>query len=78
MGYELVWSEVPLQQYNSLPASVRLQIDEAIQRILEDPEGQGSYDKSSDMWSATFASGLILYVVSRAHIRVVILRIVAL
>lgn len=78
MHYELVWSEVPKQDYDSLPLDIRQQIDATIARILEDPEGQGSYNKSSDMWSATFASGLIFYVISHERIRVVILRIVAL
>ncbi|WP_276821827.1 hypothetical protein [Mycolicibacterium mageritense] len=46
--YELVWSDVPLEQYRSFSPTVRAQIDETIQLILDDPEKVGVYDKDAD------------------------------
>ena len=78
MSYRLTWSEIPLQQYNSLPPGVQKRVSDAIERILDDPTGQGRYDKTTDRWTATFDDVMILYVVSHAHVSVVILRIFAL
>ncbi len=77
--YELVWSDVPLEQYRSSSPTVRARIDETIQLILDDPEKFGVYDKDSDQWSATFGNGqgFILYAISHARIKVMLLRIIS-
>lgn len=51
--YELVWSDVPHEQYRSFSPMVRAQIDETIQLILGDPERLGVYDKDGRPHSAT-------------------------
>ena len=78
--YELVWSDVPLGQYRSLSAEVQAQVDETLDRVLDDPEKYGRYDKAADHWSATFGDGqgFILYAISHAHVKVMLLRIISL
>lgn len=78
--YELVWSDVPRDQYRALSPEVKAQVDEALDRVLDDPEKFGSYDKSADQWSATFGGGMgfILYAISHERVKVMLLRIVAL
>ena len=78
--YELVWSDVPREQYWSLSAEVRAQVDVVLDRVLEDPERYGSYDEAADQWSATFGdgSGFILYVIAHERVKVMLLRIVSL
>ena len=55
--YQVVWSDVPLDQYRSLPSDVQARIDEALQLVSDDPERYGVYDKTADHWSATFGGG---------------------
>lgn len=49
------------------------------QLILDDPEKLGVYDKDADQWSATFGNGqgFILYAISHARIKVMLLRILS-
>lgn len=77
--YKLVWSDVPLDQYRSLPPEVQAQVDETLDLLLNDPQRHGSYDKQADHWSATFGNGagFILYAVSRERVKVMLLRIIS-
>jgi hypothetical protein len=77
--YALVWSDVPRDQYDSLPPEVQAQVDATLDRLQDDPEKYGTFDKAADQWSATFGdgSGFVLYVISRAEVKVVLLRIIS-
>lgn len=78
-GYEIVWSDVPFEQYRSLPPYVQSRVDETLALLRNDPECYGVYDKDADHWSATFGdgAGFILYVVSHERVKVVLLRIIS-
>ncbi|BBX82180.1 hypothetical protein [Mycolicibacterium aubagnense] len=79
--YEEQWSDVPVEQYNSFPLQVQSEIRAKLELILDDPHGNGSYDKDTDQWTAVFGSrgtGLIVYVVSDVFVRVTFLRFVLL
>lgn len=74
--YDLIWSDVPLKQYEQLPPTTRAQVDAVLEELVDDPQ-HGSYDTLSDQWTVTFGAGrgLILYVANSVSLRVVVLRI---
>lgn len=78
--YELVWSDVPWDQYRSLSPDVQAQVDETLDLVLDDPEKDAVYDKDADQWSTTFGDGrgYILYAISHERVKVMLLRIISL
>lgn len=75
--YEPVWTDVPRSQYDALTPAARASFDAKFALVLNDPKGVGRYDKAADQWSTDFAdgTGLIVYIINDATIRVVVLRI---
>ena len=76
--YGLVWLEIALEQYASIPVEVQEQIDARV-GLLENPRQSGAgYDKRTDQWTTTYGGGigLVVYAVVRERKRVIILRLV--
>jgi mRNA-degrading endonuclease RelE of RelBE toxin-antitoxin system len=77
--YGLVWLEIALEQYASIPVEVQEQIDARVDQLLENPRQSGAgYDKRTDQWTTTYGGGigLVVYAVVRERNRVIILRLV--
>lgn len=77
--YTARWLQIPLEQYAALPTEAQRQVDDRVEQLLEQPEGQPeAYDPPSDQWTTTYGdgAGLILYAVVHQHRRVLILRLV--
>lgn len=74
-----LWLEIARQQYASLPAEVREQIDTRLELLLENPRlPEAGYDELTDQWTTIYGdgAGLILYAVVHDQQRVIILRLV--
>ena len=78
--YGPVWLEIAREQYTSLPADAREQIDIRVEQLLENPRQQprSAYDERTDQWTTTYGdgAGLIVYAVVHDRQRVIILRLV--
>jgi mRNA-degrading endonuclease RelE of RelBE toxin-antitoxin system len=78
--YRPVWLEIAREQYTSLPAEAREQIDTRVEQLLENPRQQSrcAYDERTDQWIITYGdgAGLIVYAVVHDRQRVIILRLV--
>jgi mRNA-degrading endonuclease RelE of RelBE toxin-antitoxin system len=77
--YGAVWLEIALEQYASLPAKTREQVDARIEQLLESPrQPLDGYDELTDQWVTTYGGGvgLIVYAVVHQRQRVIILRLV--
>ncbi|MDN5763536.1 MAG: hypothetical protein L0H41_14635, partial [Microlunatus sp.] len=63
--------------YLSFDQEVAARLLERLSALAADPEHSARYDASTDRWSAEFDSGagLIVYVLSDTHRRIVILRV---
>jgi hypothetical protein len=79
--FELIWAQHAGDQFNSLSPATRQVVMDAIAEIEQDPTGRGTYDKTTDRYTADFAgeavTGLIVYVVAQAQLRIIILRVTA-
>lgn len=75
--YLIVWVDYAQEQYLSLDEGVASRLTERVRALAADPRSDARYDARTDRWSADFDSGagLIVYVFSDAHRRVVILRV---
>lgn len=75
-----MWLEIAREQYTSLPANAREQIDTRVEQLLENPRQQprSAYDERTDQWTTTYGdgAGLILYTVVHDRQRMIILRLV--
>jgi mRNA-degrading endonuclease RelE of RelBE toxin-antitoxin system len=78
--YRPVWLEIAREQYTSLPADAREQIETRVEQLLENPRQQprSAYDERTDQWTTTYGdgAGLIVYAVVHDRQRVIILRLV--
>ena len=78
--YGPVWLEIAREQYTSLPADAREQIDIRVEQLLENPRQQprSAYDECTDQWTTTYGAGagLIVYAIVHDRRRVIILRLV--
>ena len=77
--YGVLWVDVAREQYASLPATARQQIDARIEQLLENPRlPRSAYDASSDQWTATYGgdTGLIVFAAVHERRRLIILRLV--
>jgi len=77
--YSPVWLEIALEQYASLPAEAREQVDARIEQLLENPrQPLGGHDELTDQWTTIYGggAGLIVYAVVHERQRVIILRLV--
>lgn len=78
--YGPVWLEIAREQYTSLPADAREQIDTRVEQLLENPQQQprSAYDERTDQWTTTYGdgAGLIVYAVVHDRQRVIVLRLV--
>ena len=75
-----VWLEIAREQYTSLLAEAREQIDTRVEQLLDSPRQQSrcAYDERTDQWTTTYGdgAGLIVYAVVHDRQRVIILRLV--
>jgi mRNA-degrading endonuclease RelE of RelBE toxin-antitoxin system len=73
-------AEIAREQYISLPADAREQIDSRVEQLLDNPRQQPRcvYDERTDQWTTTCGdgAGLIVYAVVHDRQRVIILRLV--
>lgn len=80
--YEVVWAEHASEQFTTLPPAARQAVMTAIAEIQQDPTHRGTYDKTTDRYTADFSgddvAGLIVYIVGEQRLRVVVLRVTAL
>lgn len=76
--YSAVWLEISRAQHQTCPHEVRSQIDAKIQRLLENPQAYGTYDQTTDQWTATYGggTGLIVYAIVQHYFKIIILRLV--
>lgn len=78
--YGPVWLEIAREQYTSLPADAREQINTRVEQLLDNPRQQprSAYDERTDQWTTTYGdgAGLIVYAVVHDRQRVIILRLV--
>lgn len=77
--YGPVWLEIVREQYASLPAETRGQVDARIEQLLENSRQPcGGYDERTDQWTTVYGDGegLIVYAVVHEWQRVIILRLV--
>lgn len=78
-SFDLIWAEQAREQVNSLAPAAKRAVMGAIGEIHDDPFGRGTYDKTTDRYTADFddgtAVGLIVYVVGDRQLRIVILRV---
>lgn len=74
--YGPVWLEITREQYISLPADAREQIDTRVEQLLENPRQQprSAYDERTTTYGD--GAGLIVYAVVHDRQRVIILRLV--
>ncbi len=75
--YLIVWVDYAQEQYLSFDQDVATRLSERLRALAADPKHHARYDPSADRWSAEFDSGtgLILYILSDTHRRIVILRV---
>jgi hypothetical protein len=74
--YLVIWVDHATDQYLSLPQTRRLAIDDRLRRLARDPTEDATYDPETDRWSTEFDDGgLIVFIASEPHRRVVILRV---
>ena len=66
--YGPVWLEIAREQYASLPAETREQVDARIEQLLENPRRPaGGYDELTDQWTTIFGDGAGLIVYAAVH-----------
>lgn len=75
--YLILWVDYAQEQYLSLDEDTATRVNERLHLLAADPRLNTRYDDETDRWSAEFDSGagLILYILSDAHRRIVILRV---
>jgi hypothetical protein len=77
--HRLVWLEIPEQQYDELPVTLREVVDRRLAQLVEDPTGDADavYDVRTDQWSVPLGdAGLLVYAVVRVPETVIVLRLV--
>lgn len=75
--YLIVWVDYAQEQYLSLDQDVATRLTERLRVLAADPKYEARYDTGTDRWSAHVDSeaGLIVYILSETHGRIVILRV---
>ncbi|MGH3874434.1 MAG: type II toxin-antitoxin system RelE family toxin [Pseudonocardiaceae bacterium] len=78
--YGQVWLEIADEQYASLPAEAREQVDKRVEELLENPRlpHAAAYDAPTDQWTTIYGGGigLIVYAVVHERRQAIILRLV--
>lgn len=72
--------EIADEQYASLPAEAREQVDKRVEELLENPRlpHAAAYDAPTDQWTTIYGGGigLIVYAVVHERRQAIILRLV--
>lgn len=76
--YLIIWVDYAQEQFLALDQDVSTRLTERLRQLAADPKFDARYDSSTDRWSADFDSGngLVVYIVSESHRRIVILRVI--
>lgn len=79
MALQARWVEVASDHYFALTPQDQLAVNDAVRRLLDDPDGPASsYDVGTDHWTTTAGDGrvLIIYIFRPTRPWLVILRLV--
>ena len=72
----ILWVDFATDQYLSLPEDRKQAVDQRLRELATSPTERSVYDSDLDRWTTEFPGGLILYIFSARHQRIVILRLV--
>ncbi len=73
--YTIRWVTYAEQQRDALPSEGRRELDVLLNRLVDDPYRQSTYDKRTELWRAVFGYGLLTYSVEDRWVTITVLRV---
>ncbi|WP_250285311.1 hypothetical protein [Frankia sp. CiP1_Cm_nod2] len=73
--YTIRWVTYAEQQRDTLPPEGRHELDALLNRLVDDPYRQGTYNKRTELWRAVFGYGLLTYSIEDRLLTITALRV---
>ncbi|AEH08129.1 MULTISPECIES: hypothetical protein [Protofrankia] len=72
--YTIRWVTYAEQQRDTLPSESRHDLEALLNRLINDPRRQGTYDKRTELWRTVFGYGLLTYSIEDRWVTITVLR----